>query len=84
LSRASVVVANDSGSPHLAASVGAPVVVIFGSTSPDWTAPMGQSVEVVRHPVHCSPCFRKTCPTNLECFDGVSVGEVLEKTRAYL
>ncbi|MGD8414791.1 MAG: lipopolysaccharide heptosyltransferase II, partial [Candidatus Latescibacterota bacterium] len=33
LSRASVVVANDSGSPHLAASMGTPVVVIFGSTS---------------------------------------------------
>jgi len=84
LSRASVVVANDSGSPHLAASLGTPVVVLFGSTSPEWTAPMGPSVEIVRHPVPCSPCFRKTCPTQLECFDGITVDEVLERTRAYL
>jgi len=84
LSSASVVVANDSGSPHLAASLGTPVVVLFGSTSPEWTAPMGPSVEIVRHPVPCSPCFRKTCPTQLECFDGITVDEVLERTRAYL
>jgi heptosyltransferase-2 len=82
LSRASVVVANDSGSPHLAASLDTPVVVLFGSTSPGWTAPRGPVVEVVRHPVPCSPCFRKTCPTQLECFDGITVDEVLGKARA--
>ena len=79
LARASVVLANDSGSPHLAASVGTPVVVLFGSTSPEWTAPIGPSVEVVRHPVPCSPCFRRTCPTQLECFDGISVDGVLDR-----
>jgi heptosyltransferase-2 len=84
LSRASVVLANDSGSPHLAASVGTPVVVLFGSTSPEWTAPIGPSVEVVRHPVPCSPCFRKTCPTQLECFDGISVEDVIARVREYL
>jgi heptosyltransferase-2 len=82
LSRASVVVANDSGSPHLTASLGTPVVVLFGSTSPEWTAPLGPVVDVVRHPVHCSPCFRKTCPTRLECFDGITVDEVLRRTRS--
>jgi len=84
LSRARVVLANDSGSPHLAASVGTPVVVLFGSTSPQWTAPIGPAVEVVRHPVECSPCFRKTCPTQLECFDGITVDAVVEKTRRAL
>jgi heptosyltransferase-2 len=82
LSRASVVVANDSGSPHLAASMGTPVVVLFGSTSPRWTAPVGPSVDIVRHPVSCSPCFRRTCPTHLECFDGISVREVLDRVLA--
>jgi heptosyltransferase-2 len=72
------VIANDSGAPHLAASLGVPAVVIFGSTSPDWTRPLGEEVHVVRAPVHCSPCFRKRCPTNLECYDGIAVERVLE------
>ena len=79
-----MVLANDSGSPHLAASMGTPVVVVFGSTSPVWTAPLGASVDVIRHPVACSPCFRKSCPTQLECFDGVSVPEVLNAVRKHL
>jgi heptosyltransferase-2 len=81
LSGASAVLANDSGSPHLAASMGVPVVVLFGSTSPVWTAPLGPSVEVVRRPVDCSPCFKKTCPTELECLTAIGVEEVLERTK---
>ena len=74
---ARVLVANDSGSAHVAAAMGTPVVVLFGSTSPEWTAPLGPRVEVLRHPVHCSPCFRRTCPTQLECFHGIEVDAVL-------
>jgi heptosyltransferase-2 len=81
LSGASAVLANDSGSPHLAASMGRPVVVLFGSTSPVWTAPAGPSVDIVHRPVACSPCFRKTCPTELECFEGIGVEDVIERTR---
>lgn len=81
LSGAAAVLANDSGSPHLAASMGRPVIVLFGSTSPAWTAPVGPSVDVVHHPVACSPCFRKTCPTELECFEGIGVEDVLERTK---
>lgn len=79
LSRSAVLIANDSGSPHVAASLGVPVVVLFGSTSPTWTAPLGDFVDVVRAPVHCSPCFRKTCPTRLECFENIDPGDVLKR-----
>jgi heptosyltransferase-2 len=77
LAGARAVIANDSGAPHLAAAMGVPVVVIFGSTSPTWTAPLGPYVRVIRNPVHCSPCFLKECPTQLECYDGITVDEVL-------
>jgi heptosyltransferase-2 len=78
---AAVVVANDSGAPHAAASLGAPTVVLFGSTSPQWTRPLGPAVTVLRHRVHCAPCFRRTCPTQLECFSGISVDEVVAAAR---
>jgi heptosyltransferase-2 len=76
LEGARVVVANDSGAPHAAASLGTPVVVIFGSTSPVWTRPLGEQVRVVREPVHCSPCFLQECPTRLECYEGIEVEHV--------
>jgi heptosyltransferase-2 len=76
LEGARAVIANDSGAPHLAASLGVPVIVVFGSTSPRWTAPLGKEVHVIREPVHCSPCFLKRCPTKLECYEGITVERV--------
>jgi heptosyltransferase-2 len=76
-----VVVANDSGAPHAAASLGVPVVVIFGSTSPVWTRPIGERVRVVREPVHCSPCFLAKCPTQLECYQGIEPDRVAAEVR---
>jgi heptosyltransferase-2 len=69
-------VANDSGAPHVAAALDVPCVVLFGSTSPAWTAPRGKDVRVLQHKVHCNPCFRRTCPTQLECFNGIAVEDV--------
>jgi heptosyltransferase-2 len=78
---ARVVVANDSGVPHVAASLGTPAVVIFGSTSPTWTKPVGENVKVICEPVHCSPCFRRECPTHLECYEGIVPERVLDAAR---
>jgi heptosyltransferase-2 len=74
---ARALVANDSGAPHVAAALGVPCVVLFGSTSPAWTAPRGSDVRVLQHKVHCNPCFRRTCPTQLECFNGIAVSDVV-------
>lgn len=84
LEGAAVVIANDSGAPHASASLGRPTIALFGSTSPVWTAPRGERVEVIRHPVHCSPCFRRTCPTQLECFNGIDPAQVLAAARSML
>lgn len=79
---ARVLIANDSGAPHVAGSLGVPAVVIFGSTSPRWTRPLGGGVHVVREPVHCSPCFLSECPTQLECYEGIAPERVLESALA--
>jgi heptosyltransferase-2 len=78
---ARVVVANDSGAPHAAAALDVPCIVLFGSTSPAWTAPAGDHVRVLQHKVHCNPCYRRTCPTQLECFNGIEVEEVIAAVR---
>lgn len=58
----SLVIGNDSGPVHLAAAMGRPTVTIFGSTSPEWTAPRGRSTAIVSAGLDCSPCFERECP----------------------
>jgi len=61
LSCAGAVVSNDSGLMHVAAALGRPLVAIYGSTSPQFTPPLAEQVEIVRLGIECSPCFDRTC-----------------------
>jgi heptosyltransferase-2 len=67
---------NDTGTMHLAALLGVPVVAIFGSTEPRLTSPLGNGHIVLRHHVECSPCFLRECPIDFRCMKAVSVQEV--------
>jgi len=59
---ADAVVSNDSGLMHIAAAVNTPLVVIYGSTSPDFTPPLGTRVRRVKSDISCAPCFERSCP----------------------
>ena len=67
---------NDTGTMHLAALLGVPVVAIFGSTEPRLTGPLGNGHIVLRHHVECSPCFLRECPIDFRCMKAVSADEV--------
>ena len=54
---------NDTGTMHLAAHLGIPVVALFGSTEPTLTGPLGPQHRILRHHVECSPCFLRECPS---------------------
>ncbi|ARN73897.1 lipopolysaccharide heptosyltransferase II [Oceanicoccus sagamiensis] len=64
LSVASAVVSNDSGLMHIAAALARPMVVVYGSTSPDFTPPLSDNVAVEKIAVDCGPCFKRECPLN--------------------
>jgi len=54
-------VSNDSGLMHLGGAVGVPTLGLFGSSNPNWTAPLGRKTEFLYRRVPCSPCYRRTC-----------------------
>jgi heptosyltransferase II len=69
-----VLVTNDTGPMHLAAALGTPVVVPFGSTSPELTGPglPGDSRHrLLQAGVPCAPCFLRHCPIDLRCLKGI-------------
>jgi heptosyltransferase-2 len=74
---AAVAVCNDSGLAHVCAAAGAPTVVVFGSTSSAWTAPLGPRVQVVQRAPVCSPCFRRDCRIGYPCLGAVTANDVL-------
>ena len=57
LRKCKALVSNDTGTMHLAAALGTPVVALFGPTSPKSFAPMGDRHLVIQGPAPCSPCF---------------------------
>jgi lipopolysaccharide heptosyltransferase II len=84
LSRARVVIANDSGPGHLAAAVGTPVVAFFGPTDPGRTAPSGSRSRILDRYVFCSPCFLKSCPYGHECMKEISAEMALRAVEELL
>ena len=79
LSCASAVVSNDSGQMHVAVALNRPLVAVYGSTSPAFTPPLADQVEVVRLGLECSPCFDRTCKFgHYNCLRELSPRPVLE------
>lgn len=79
ISVADRVICNDSGLMHVACALATPTVAVFGSTSPDFTPPLGPRARVVRHPVPCSPCFARECPLgHLDCLEKLEPAQVIE------
>jgi heptosyltransferase-1 len=85
--RAEVAVTNDSGSMHVAASLGKPMVSVFGPTNPVHIGPYQRPESVVRVDLPCSPCnYRRLsqCPFDHACMKQVTSAMVVERARKIL
>jgi heptosyltransferase-2 len=84
LLRCDLLVTNDTGARHIAAGLGVPVVTVFGSTDPRWSAIEFEMERTVRLDVPCSPCQKPLCPqppgpAYHQCMETISPELVLSK-----
>jgi heptosyltransferase II len=81
LKACALVITNDTGPMHVAAALGTPVVVPFGSTAPELTGPAfapGSPHELLVGAAPCAPCFRRDCPIDFRCMTSLSSARVVE------
>lgn len=84
IERSDLFISNDSGLMHIAGALNVPTIAIFGSTNPTATAPVGENSMVIYKSVDCSPCLKKTCPTDFRCMDSITVDDVYVPARQIL
>lgn len=85
LSRARLLVANDSGLLHLAVGLGTPCLGVFGPSNPKKWGPRGRNDLIMTSSAECSPCSTygvlPKCSHGLTCFEGISVDGVFRHVR---
>ncbi|MCX7735190.1 MAG: glycosyltransferase family 9 protein [Candidatus Kapabacteria bacterium] len=79
-----LVISNDSGIMHIAAARKVPVVVIYGSTVPEFGfLPFRTHYEIVQKDLSCRPCThigRESCPKkHFDCMNLITPNDVLNK-----
>lgn len=85
LKNAQVLLSNDSGPIHLAASQGTRIVGLFGPTSPEETGPLsGSPARIMRKDVGCEvPCYFSACDYRV-CMEWLTPDEVFSQTQQVL
>jgi len=84
LSLAALHIAPDTGSAHIAAALGTPVIGIYGPTLASRSGPYGQLSRTLWGGEQCTPRCPRRCPKNRACLDSISVDQVIEKARETL
>jgi len=80
-----LLIANDGGPMHMAASVGCPVLALFGPTDPAVWGPRGDHVRVIYKGLDCQECFYPGCSRGEKsCMRQISVEEVCQAAESLL
>jgi heptosyltransferase-2 len=79
LAACDTVVSNDSGLMHISAAVGANVIAVYGSSSPDYTPPLTDKLTIVHTNIECRPCFKRECPLgHMDCLNKLEPEQVIK------
>lgn len=79
LKEVNMIVGNDSGNLHMAASVGTKVVGIYGAMPVSKWGALGDGNKLLTGKVPCAPCNKRgKCTNNLICLNSITVKQVIE------
>ena len=86
MNHAACIVSNDSGLMHIANALNKPVVIIYGSSSTQFTPPLNaRAIALFRTDLACRPCFKRTCQfSHYDCLSGIKPETVLKKIKEVL
>lgn len=84
LNFADLIITNDTGPAHIAASLDRPTIVIFGPTDPVQTRPFAPAGEIIREPPVCAPCMLRDCPIDHRCMTMITPAQVYARAAAIL
>jgi len=84
-----LVICPDTFTMHFAASLGAPVIALFGPQTPARFSDFYPTVHSIYHQVSCSPCGYNNfgidfCPYGKQCTQLITVDEVVAKAKELL
>lgn len=84
--QAAFVVANDTGTAHIAAAADRPMLVLCGPTDPARVRPLGERVSALQALLPCRSCYAKDCRNarQHECMQRLTPELVLHELRALL
>lgn len=84
LSRASIVVSNDTGPRHISAALSVPTIVLLGPMDQRYTHYPSPYVYQILKDVPCRPCNKKKCDRAHECLKNITPKDVLKKVEETL
>ncbi len=82
--RCQVFISSDSAPMHIASSVDAPLIAIFGPTDPKRHLVPPSRYQVFWKEVQCSPCYLRSCPIGLLCMKRIGVQEILDSVLYFI
>lgn len=87
LKNSNLVISVDTGIMHMASSLGAPVIALFGPTSPLHWRPFGEHTKTMYQDLDCSPCvrlgFESECKRNI-CLDLLTPDLIIKEVSHFL
>lgn len=90
IKNSALMISNDSGTAHIAASFNVPLIVFFGPETPVVYAPQGEKVKIFYSDIYCSPCIsiyndkKINCKNNQKCLKKFDINEINQAVDNYL
>ena len=78
-----LVISGDSFGLHAAIGLKKHVIAWFGVTSAAEVNVFGNGEKLAPEGLHCSPCWKRECPYNLECLEMVNLKGIAKSVREF-